>query len=265
MSNKKEEATTTQVTNSKSKERKKAGTIMKVQSSEVKRVEATPENMLMMAIQAGRSMEEIGALIKFRNDELARLARLKFIDAKKDFTKLRKRIVKKRDADYGTTSTGKQGAKYKFEDLDAIEEVVKDVASDCGFTYDWKTKYEEDYIYITCILSHVDGHFETDTMRGKADTSGGKNLIQADSSTTSYLMRYTLKKVMGLSTGLDDNDGTGGANKPKEIEKKPITDDQYAKALVKIAKGETTLDKIMATLTLTEEQFINLKAQEDSK
>lgn len=222
----------------------------------------TPDGMIRMALQSGRSMDEIGQLIKFRNDEIARLSRLEFFAAKTKFTGLRKRIVKTREADYGTNDRGRQGAKYKFEDLDIIEEGVKDLVAECGFTYDWKTEYKDDWMYITCILTHLSGHFETDTMRGKPDTSGGKNSIQADASTTSYLMRYTLKKVLGMSTGQDDNDGKGGAPVPKSTAKNSKF--KFEDVMKAVTAKTITFESAVNTFQLTDEQMEALKIAAES-
>lgn len=224
----------------------------------------TPEGMIMTALNNGRSMEEIGTLIKYRNDEIARLARLDFLESKKQFTRLRKRIVKGNTADFGTTQNGRQGAKYKYEDLDIIDETIKDVASDCGFSWEWKTEYKDDFLYITCILSHIGGHHESDTMRGKPDTSGGKNSIQSDGSTTSYLMRYTLKKVLGLSTGKDDNDGQQGAKNAINVIAKLVKPDaELYKSLLKSVQAKTiTIEQLEKAYQFTDEQMVTLKEME---
>lgn len=228
-----------------------------------------PDGMIMIALQGGRTMEEIGKLIEFRNNELARLAKLEFMDSKARFNKERKRIIKNQDADFGTTSTGKQGAKYKFENLDDIDDAIKDLAADCGFSWEWKTRYDGDYIFIQCILSHKGGHYESDEMRGKTDKSGGKSDIQADSSTSTYLMRYTLKKVLGLSSGKDDNDG----HKIKDDEIVDYTfhnlpsptDEQYNVFMRSVISGTITVDQIKDKMYLTADQEKALRIAEDSR
>ncbi len=230
---------------------------------------SAPDNMIMIALQGGRTMEEIGKLIEFRNNELARIAKLEFMDAKARFNKERKRIIKNQEADFGVTSTGKQGAKYKFENLDDIDDAVKDLAADCGFSWEWKTRYDGDYIFIQCILSHKGGHYESDEMRGKTDKSGGKSDIQADSSTSTYLMRYTLKKVLGLSSGKDDNDG----HKIKDAEivddtfydlPQP-TDEQYNVFMRSVISGTIKVDQIKDKMHLTADQEKALRIAEDSR
>lgn len=228
----------------------------------------SPDSMISMALQSGRSMDEIGKLIDFRNAEIARLAKLDFIDAKSDFLKLRKRIVKSNEADFGKTNSGKEGAKYKYEDLDAVDEAVRESLGDCGLNYDWKTTYDGDWIHVTCILSHRSGHSETETMRGKSDVSGGKNAIQAEASTISYLRRYTLKGVLGLSSGKDDNDGQGGAAAQRQQSvdlglQKPTTA-QITNLIKSTMAGKTTTEELKKQYELTDDDVNALTIAENA-
>jgi hypothetical protein len=50
-------------------------------------------------------------------------------------------------------------------------------------------------------------------MEGGLDNSGAKNDIQQKGSTHTYLQRYTLIGVLGLSTSDDDKDGNISKNK----------------------------------------------------
>ena len=56
-------------------------------------------------------------------------------------------------------------------------------------------------------LRHVGGHEESVSMGGPPDNGGAKNAIQARASTKTYLERYTLKAITGLSEQDDDTDG----------------------------------------------------------
>lgn len=223
---------------------------------------ADPSNMILKALDSGRSMEEIEKLIKFRNDEIARLAEIDFKQSKAKFTGMRDRIVKSNEADFGVNAGGRQGAKYKYENLDDIDQTVKDAAAACGFSWDWKTRYDGDWIYIKCILSHIGGHTESDEMRGKADNTGGKNFIQAESSTNSYLMRYTLKKVLGLSTGREDNDGKGGA--PAKVESKKNSKFDFKAVMQAVTAKKITFDAAVNTYDLSQEQIEALKIASES-
>jgi hypothetical protein len=51
------------------------------------------------------------------------------------------------------------------------------------------------------------GHFEETSITAEADVSGSKNPIQAVGSTISYLERYSILALTGLSTKDMDTDG----------------------------------------------------------
>lgn len=227
-------------------------------SVRVQAIAPTPDNMIMIALNTGRSMEEIKALIDMRNAEIARLARIEFLEAKQKFISECPPITKNKKNGEGQTSS------YWFAELQHVENIVKDPLTRNGFSWDWKTRYEDNKIYITCILSHKAGHSETDTMRGTPDTSGKKNVIQSESSTVSYLRRYTLLGVLGKATGGDDNDGFGGAREPHQPQQvwtvlpKP-SQAQMNEAATKIAAGKMTVEDAEQMYTLSDEQLETLR------
>lgn len=55
-------------------------------------------------------------------------------------------------------------------------------------------------------------------MGGPPDAGGAKNAIQARASTKTYLERYTLKAITGLSEQEDDDDGNGKKGESFEAE-----------------------------------------------
>lgn len=72
------------------------------------------------------------------------------------------------------------------------------------------TKDESDWIEVTCKLRHAGGHFEEVAMGGPPDKGPGRNAMQARGSTKTYLERYTLMAILGLSARELDDDGNGG-------------------------------------------------------
>jgi hypothetical protein len=67
-------------------------------------------------------------------------------------------------------------------------------------------------------LSHVKGHSETRSISLPADSSGGKNSIQAVGSTTSYAKRYLVGMLLNIITKGEDDDANGAGAR--------ITDEQ---------------------------------------
>jgi hypothetical protein len=103
-------------------------------------------------------------------------------------------IIKNRNVTAGPLS-GK-----KYAELFAIVNAVTPALSRHGLSSSWKiTKDDKEWIEVTCTLKHTGGHTESVSMGGPPDVGGAKNAIQARASTVSYLERYTLKAITGLS------------------------------------------------------------------
>ena len=65
---------------------------------------------------------------------------------------------------------------------------------------------------MTFTLKNIGGHSESVSMGGPPDSGGAKNKIQERASTVTYLERYTLKAILGLSEQDDDTDGSSNGN-----------------------------------------------------
>ncbi len=112
------------------------------------------------------------------------------------------RIIKSRTVEAGPL----KGTKYA--ELYAVVNAVTPALSKFGLSAAWKlSKDEKDWIEVTCTVRHVAGHSESVSMGGPPDTGGAKTAVQARASTVSYLERYTLKAITGLSEQADDTDG----------------------------------------------------------
>jgi hypothetical protein len=243
----------------KSQEPKKKGLTRK-SSTVPAQVKPTPDNLIMYALQNGRTMEEIKFLYDMRNQELARIALLDFREAKKNFLKAVPRLYKNREANFGETSRGAQGASYRFSDLDNLINTVKGAEADAGLSHDWKTSYDDkNNLVITCILSHVGGHSETDTLKWPPDKSGGKTDIHAMKSTVSYLRRATLESVLGLSQGGDDNDGKDAPEQNTFVDLPALTDEGYKILVKSVRAGTMTVDQAQKAYHMSPEQVDSLR------
>lgn len=97
-----------------------------------------------------------------------------------------------------------------YADFAAIARAVDPIISKHGLSYRFRTT-QNGMISVTCVLSHIAGHYEETTLSGPSDTSGSKNAIQAIGSTLTYLQRYSLVQALGLAASNDD-DGKAGGN-----------------------------------------------------
>lgn len=104
------------------------------------------------------------------------------------------------------------GAYARWED---IVPTITPVTGKFGFGISFRVKQESGKQYITCILSHREGHREETTLELAADKSGSKNDIQAIGSSISYGKRYAAQAILNLvsSDGFEkDTDGNAAAD-----------------------------------------------------
>ena len=100
--------------------------------------------------------------------------------------------------------------RYLYEDLAEIAETVKPILKKHGLSYRFRTSQNGAIVSVTCVVSHVDGHSEENTLSANNDTSGSKNAIQAVGSAVTYLERYSLKAALGLAAAEDDDAQAAG-------------------------------------------------------
>jgi len=97
------------------------------------------------------------------------------------------------------------GKSIKFETYAAIDEAISPILGEHGLYVTFPdpvvaTEHRKpDRIYVTCRLSHRNGYYDEATLDAPPDVGQNRNAVQAMGSTITYLQRYTVKKVLGLS------------------------------------------------------------------
>lgn len=169
----------------------------------------SPMEMMMAAMQRGASLEQISQIMDLQERWQKAEAKKAYDAAFAAFKAESVKIIRNKSVSSGPLS----GRSYA--ELHDWVNAVTPALSKHGLSSSWKlTKDEKDLIEITCYLRHVGGHEESVSMSGQPDAGGAKNSIQARASTMSYLERYTLKAITGLSEQNDDTDG----NAPEDTE-----------------------------------------------
>lgn len=174
----------------------------------VTQMPATPNTLVQLAIQQGADLDRIERLMNMQIAWEKREAEKAFNAAFAAFKAEAVRVIKNRSVTDGPLK-GK-----KYAELFAVVNAVTPALSMHDLSASWKlTKDDRDWIEVTCTIKHAQGHTESVSMGGPPDAGGAKNAIQARASTVSYLERYTLKAITGLSEQEDDSDGGhGGAD-----------------------------------------------------
>lgn len=162
----------------------------------------SPMGMMLAAVQQGATLEQVEKMMDLQERWEKSEAKKAYDAAFASFKAEAVKIIKGRDVTDGPLK-GKS-----YAELHDVVNAVTPALSKHGLSSSWKlTRDEKDWIEVTCYLRHVGGHEESVSMGGPPDTGGAKNAIQARASTKTYLERYTLKAITGLSEQGDDDDG----------------------------------------------------------
>ncbi|HKR41010.1 MAG TPA: ERF family protein [Paraburkholderia sp.] len=199
---------------------------------------ATPAELLRLAIDRGADLTQLEKLMDLQERYEAKESKRSYDAAFAAFKAEAVVIVKGRKVTDGPLKN------KSYAELHDVVNAVTPALSRHGLSSSWKlTKDDKDWMEVTCYLRHVNGHEESVSMGGPPDAGGAKNAIQARASTKTYLERYTLKAITGLSEQEDDDDGRGG----KASDNRPIVDKWLAQ--VKKAKSEKDVMEVWANAT----------------
>ena len=188
---------------------------------------ATDSPYLAMAQQAlalGK-VDQLDKLLDLQIRWDGEQARKAFVAAMVCFKSEPMEILKSKQVSF---QTGKGRTEYKHAELSDVTDAVVPAMSRNGLSHAWGVRQEGGKITVTCTLTHAMGHRESVEIQAGADDSGGKNSIQAVASTISYLQRYTLLSITGMSTTGMDDDGRGHGKGKEEIAPALITFEQEA-------------------------------------
>ena len=168
----------------------------------------TPMDLISRAQASNSSIEQMQQLFDLQLRYEANEARKAYNDAMSNFREECPTINRGRKVEHNST---------KFAGLAESIEAIRPFLSKYGLSHQWKTRQEGATITVECTVTHRTGHSESTSLAASPDKSGGKNDIQAIGSTVSYLERYTLYAILGLSSREMDDDGKG-AGKLADIE-----------------------------------------------
>ena len=221
-----------------------------------------PMTTITNALANGASIEMIEKLIGW-TERLQATAARKAFDAALSEASMKMPVISKNRVVNFTSQKGT--THYKYEDLGEISRVARPILAEHGLSYRFETKVDQRIVFVTCIVSHRDGHFVANTLSAAVDESGSKNHIQAIGSASTYLQRMTLKAALGLAASDEDDDGKAAGMSAQ------ITDDQVSQIMTELAETSSNLElflkrfKIEALPDLPASKFKDALAQIDAK
>lgn len=192
-------------------------------------VGTTPADLLRLAVERGADMTQIEKFMDLQQRWEKQEARKSFVRAMAEFKREPIQILKGKEVAFGNT-------KYSHAELSDVCDAVIGALARHDLMHAWAIEQREGQIIVTCTITHIDGHSESVQMQSEPDKSGQKNSIQAIASASTYLQRYTLLAITGLSTkSVSDDDGKGSETRT------PMTDEHQATVQAKAEEISKTM------------------------
>lgn len=227
--------------------------------------EATPMDLIQMAVSKDFDIEKLEKLMTLQREWKAQKALEEFNAAMSKFQSIVPDMRKNRKVDF--EHKDKSGrTTYDYQDLGSIANHIREPLSACGLAYRWGQTETGGKVTVWAILSHSGGHVEKgEPLTAQADASGGKQGIHAVGSTITYLKRYTLVAILGLSSSEMDDDGRAGvALKANSVNngKVNMTEEQLKEVVLMVRKKQVTVETLQQAYNLTPEQITTLELAE---
>lgn len=166
----------------------------------------TPADLLAMAVNQGADLDKLERLMALQERWEAGESRKAFTTAMTRFRSEPVDIYKAKNVSFSGTS-------YSHAELSDVTAAINPALAKHDLSFRWDVQQEGNQITVACVLTHINGHSERISMSGPPDDSGKKNRIQQIASTVTYLQRYTLLAITGMSTkGMDDDAAEAGGS-----------------------------------------------------
>jgi hypothetical protein len=170
----------------------------------------TPRDLLALAVHQGAAVETLERLWALHVQFEDREAKKACVESMAAFKAEPITIFKRKQVGYETRDGDWVG--YSHAELSDVTDAVVPAMAKHGLSHRWDVVQQNGRIVVTCIVTHKAGHSMQVTMDAAPDNSGKKNAIQQTASTVTYLQRYTLLAVTGMSTSGMDDDGNSAGN-----------------------------------------------------
>ncbi len=195
---------------------------MSEKNTKLAKIEAfTPSELLKLAVTNNLDLDKLERLLAMQERWEKNEARKLFYEAKAEFQQIVPEIKKNRSTKFEARREGGAPTQYNWADLAHIQSQIKDALKKTGLSYHWEDVNDNPHlIRVKTVLTHVAGHSEFTINEAERDVSGSKNKIQERMSSTTYLQRYGLKGILGLSTTEDDVDGALSVSAEEYVKEK---------------------------------------------
>lgn len=181
-----------------------------VQQSRAVATTTTPADLVRYAMDSGADLDRLERLMEMQMKWEANEARKAYHLSMSQFKKNPPTIIKDKHVSFDTS---KGRTEYDHATLGEVCEKVVAALAEHEFSHRWiPGRTDKGVMKVTCVITHKLGYSEETELEAPDDQSGGKNNIQAMSSTVTYLERYSLLAAVGLAAkNQPDDDGRGSS------------------------------------------------------
>ncbi len=211
-----------------------------------------PGQLLSTVVTQGADLDKISALMDLFERNEKRLARMAYVVAMAMFKKNPPIIVKDSNVCY-VTNKGK--TEYSHASSGQVSQKINSALSEHGLTASWAIDQSGQGIKVTCSITHTSGHSESTSIEAPPDNSGGKNAIQAIGSSITYLQRYSILALTGLSTSENDDDGAAAGYSDDHIQNVKISAEDFIGGIDFFKKPDKNADNLDAWFESKSEAF----------
>jgi len=166
----------------------------------------SPAEMIRMAVAGKADLDKLEKLLSIQERYEANEAKKAYTEAltifKCEVPDIRR---DKKNKQYNSTYSSKGNL------IKTITPILSKFGLSANFAY---KNLPENYVEVTCKLTHRLGHKEEVSFSAPADVSGVKNPIQQLKSTTTYLEKITFAGILGIESleEIDDDGKTAGTS-----------------------------------------------------
>lgn len=175
----------------------------------------TPAEMVRYVMSSGGSIEQLREFMQLQREMDAEEARRAYVAAMVEFKKNPPVVVK--DKRNGFINKDGDFVGYTSATLGNLTMTIIKSLAEHGFSHDFKFSQPDGKVRVTCIITHRQGHSESNYLESLPDETGKKGDIQRIGSTVTYLERYTLQGATGIAIMEDDDGATASKEAPPDI------------------------------------------------
>lgn len=215
--------------------------IARMQEAQVPALGSSPIEQMMFAAKAGMTPESLDKMMDLQERWEANQAKKAYVKAMAEFKKESVTILKDREVRF-------KGTQYTHATLGSVVSAIVPALSKHGLSHHWNIT-QENGIAVECVITHEAGHSESVKMSAPPDSSGSKNFIQQLGSTKTYLERYTLLAITGMTASDMDDDGASYSSQQQaDIYPQSRFNEMLPTWRQGVADGKTTGKNLVAQL-----------------